>query len=100
MLLDFLNEELPWRNARSNKMDDVRDIKAKCLADPERFLWRATANTPEVKSIFYMISKLRYSDKPDYGFIRGQLNVLLQKEERFWMSRSSETLNTPCVFLF
>lgn len=63
-------------------MDDVRDIKALCLGNPENFLWcSTTSEMQEVRNIFYSIKKLQYADKPDYDYIRNQLNSLLQKEK-------------------
>jgi len=82
VVLDFLNEQLPWRNCKDNKVDEVRDIKAKCLANPEALLWRTTtAGVEQIKNIFYAIQKLDYADRPDYELIRQQLLQLLQKEE-------------------
>ncbi len=63
-------------------MDEVRDIKTKCINSPEAFLWRTTTAAVEpVKQIFYSIQKLAYADRPDYEFIRQQLLQLLQTEE-------------------
>lgn len=82
VILDFLNEQLPWRNCRDNKADDVRDVKTRCLADPAKYLWCTTTSwMTEVQNIFYSINKLQYADKPDYGYIRRQLLSLLQREE-------------------
>jgi hypothetical protein len=101
VLLDFLNEELPWRSSKSSKMDDVRDIKSKCLLDPERYLWKATSNIQEVKNIFYKLSETLYSDKPDYKFIRNQLNTLLLKEEGSYVPVSVEDLSSlGVIFTF
>lgn len=89
VVLDFFNEELEWRISKNNKMDDVKLIKARCMADPESYLWKSTTrDLSEIKQIFYSISKLHYADRPDYDFIRNQLYSLLQKED------SLET-NTP-----
>lgn len=82
MILDFLNEPLPWRNCKDNKADDVRDVKAKCLAEPEKHLWKTTtANLQEVRNIFNSIMKLKYGDRPDYNYIKLQLESLLHTEE-------------------
>ena len=82
MLLDFFNEQLPWRLCKGNKMNEVGDIKAKALSDPENFLWKSnTREMKEVRNIFNKIKELGYSDRPDYDFIKGQLNILLLKEE-------------------
>ncbi len=82
VILDFLNEQLPWRNCKDSKVDEVRDIKASCFRDPEHLLWRTTtASLPEIRDIFLYLMKLDYADQPDYDFIRQQLGSLLQKEE-------------------
>lgn len=82
VILDFLNESLPWRACKDNKPDDVRDLKMKCLEYPERYLWKTTtANMKEVKDIFKSIKRLEYADRPDYEYIREQLSTLLRNEE-------------------
>jgi hypothetical protein len=63
-------------------MDEVKIMKAWCLSDPEHNLWCSTTrNMPEVRNIFYKIKQLQFADRPDYDYIREQLNTLLQKEE-------------------
>lgn len=37
MIMEFFNEKMPWKNYSTK--DDVKDVKMKCLSDPERFLW-------------------------------------------------------------
>ena len=82
MVLDFLNEQLPWRCCKNNKVDEVKEIKEKCLADPDKHIWRTTTSSmQEIKNVFYQISSLQYADRPNYAFIREQLISLLQKEE-------------------
>lgn len=46
MILDFFNENLPWRNSKFTKLklldsvkDDVKEVKLRCLKAPEKFLW-------------------------------------------------------------
>ncbi len=99
VILDFLNEQLPWRNCRDNKADEVRDVKAKCLADPKTYLWcTTTSGMPEVQNIFYSIQKLQYVDRPDYAYIRAQLLGLLQREEAKELSqRSLDTRGSSTV---
>ena len=100
VVLDFFNEELEWRTCKSNKMDEVKVIKAKCLSDPENNLWKTTTKgIPELKQIYYSISKLGYPDKPDYEFIRTQLKILLQKEE-LKEQLSFETRESSGVYYF
>lgn len=82
VFLEFLNEKLPWRCSRTLTMDEVKIMKAWCLSDPEHNLWCSTTrNMPEVRNIFYKIKQLQFADRPDYDYIREQLNTLLQKEE-------------------
>ena len=98
MLLDFMYEQMIWKNSKGNAMDEVRDIKAKCLADPEQYIWRTTTvNMPEVRAIFYKIKELQFSDRPDYVFIRNQLNILLQKEGGHCVPPSIETQSSSIV---
>jgi len=93
VILDFLNEQLPWRNCKENKVDEVRDIKTKCLAHPEEYLWRTTtSNLKEVHNIFHAVNRLQYADRPNYEYIRQQLNLLLQKEE--YKEQSLRSLST------
>ena len=54
-------------------MDEVKDIKNKCLKNTEQYLWKKTKNIQEVRNIFYYIKKLEYADKPDYAYIKQQL---------------------------
>lgn len=81
MVLDFLNETLPWRSCKDSKSDDVRESKSKCLNAPETYLWKATAGMQEVKDIFWSIKRLRYADRPDYKFVRQKLAALLKNEK-------------------
>eukprot|EP00826_Nyctotherus_ovalis_P012589 TRINITY_DN1333_c0_g1_i5.p1 TRINITY_DN1333_c0_g1~~TRINITY_DN1333_c0_g1_i5.p1 ORF type:complete len:150 (+),score=29.04 TRINITY_DN1333_c0_g1_i5:929-1378(+) len=81
VILDFLNETLPWRTCKDTKSDDVRESKSRCLNCPELHLWKTTANMQEVKDIFWAIKKLRYADRPDYQFIRQKLVALLKNEK-------------------
>eukprot|EP00826_Nyctotherus_ovalis_P056482 TRINITY_DN7634_c0_g1_i1.p4 TRINITY_DN7634_c0_g1~~TRINITY_DN7634_c0_g1_i1.p4 ORF type:complete len:120 (-),score=36.20 TRINITY_DN7634_c0_g1_i1:395-754(-) len=81
VILDFLNEMLPWRACKDNKPDDVKDHKMRCLEFPELYLWKTTANVKEIKSIFRSIKRLEYADRPDYAYIRQELTSLLRADE-------------------
>ena len=70
VILDFLEEKLVWREVKEYTMDEVKDIKQRCLKHPERLLWDKTKNIQEVKDIFYYISKLKYKDQPNYQYIK------------------------------
>jgi len=80
VILEFLDETLPWRNFKGKNEDNIIEMKRKCLEDPEHLLWRTTtAEMLQIKNIFYSIKKLQYADKPDYGYIRTQLQELLSQ---------------------
>ena len=71
-----------------------------CHPDPEQDIWKTTtANMPEVRNIFYKIKELQFPDRPDYEFIRNQLNILLQKERGRIVPPSLETHSSFTVFL-
>ena len=96
MILDFLNEQLPWRNCKDNKVDDVRDVKIKCFKEPEKYIWTSTTSKmSEVRNIYYTLYNLKYEDRPDYNYVRLQLMSLLNKEEvkeRTLDTRTSSTV--------
>lgn len=57
------------------------------MINPEGHLWRSATNKmQEVQNIFYKLKELKYSDKPDYNYIKNQLRILLQKEEGVHLS--------------
>jgi len=54
--------------------DEVKDIKSRCLGNPEKFLWiTTTRNLQQVKDIFYHLKNLEYYDVPNYAYIRNKL---------------------------
>lgn len=82
VILEFLNEMLPWKGSKDYKADDVKEMKNRCLNDPEQYLWKTnTANMQQIKNIFWSIKRLKYADRPDYKYIREQLSELLKDEE-------------------
>ncbi len=77
-----MNESLPWRNSKEfdllnfldNVKDEVRDIKMRCLNNPEKYLWtHNTRKYMQMRDIFYHLKCLSYEDKPNYSFIREKL---------------------------
>lgn len=74
VILDFLNEKLVWREQKDYTMDEVKDIKSKCLKNPEKKLWLGpTKNIPEVRNIFKHLTSLNYKSRPNYDLIKGEL---------------------------
>ncbi len=80
MLLEFLGEQLVWRQAAKLTISDVKKIKEKCLEDPENNLWFLTKKYEEVKNIFRSIKALQFKDKPNYAYIRSQLSQILASQ--------------------
>lgn len=76
VILDFLNEELPWRTCKftpqsASIKDEVRNIKTRVFKDPENLLWRGPTRTLyPVKSIFHHLNSLNFEDRPDYDYVR------------------------------
>jgi hypothetical protein len=76
MLMDFLNEPMPWRN--SNDKDYVKETKIECFKNPETYLWNTTTkNLIPMRAIFYHLKSLEYADTPDYNFIEIKLQEML-----------------------
>jgi len=76
-------------------MDEVKEMKAWCIEDPENYLWcKSTHGMQEVRNIFYKIKELKYIDKPDYEYIREQLKFILQKEERTLSSSNTREFDS------
>ena len=70
-MLDFLNEKLEWREQRDYTINQVKDIKAKCLRGPKGKLWIGpTGKITEMHDIFHHIDKLTYEERPNYDFIK------------------------------
>ena len=81
MLLDLLNEKLPWRNCNSNNEKEIVETKLKCINDPEKYLFLTiTKNNKEITNIFNYIKNLKYETEPDYEYISNQLTILKNKE--------------------
>jgi serine/threonine protein kinase len=79
-MLDFLNEKLEWREQRDYSINQVKDIKTKCLKNPKKKLWIGpTHGIPEVELIFNQIDKLQYQDRPDYAAIENLLFDIYNK---------------------
>lgn len=87
VILDFFNENIPWRNSKLHNCikvyiidsikDEVKDIKMRCLSHPYQFLWTSTTKRmPQVIEIFNHIKALNYEDKPNYEFIREKLREI------------------------
>ena len=73
-MLDFLNEKLEWREQRDYSINQVKEIKTKCLKNPHKRLWVGpTAKIREVEQIFHLIDKLYYQDRPNYLAIENLL---------------------------
>ena len=80
MILDLLNENLPWRNCKDDK-EDIQKMKEKCLSNPKDNLFLTTCKNKEgIYNIFRYICYLKYEDKPNYKYIYDELFQLRLKE--------------------
>ena len=80
MILDLLNENLPWRNCKDDK-EDIQKMKEKCLSNPKDNLFLTTCKNKEgIYNIFRYICSLKYEDKPNYKYIYDELFQLRLKE--------------------
>ena len=82
MLLDLLNEKLPWRNLSCENEKEIIEIKQKCINDPEKYLFLTnTRKSKEILNIFNYIKNLDINEnEPDYEYILNQLSILKKKE--------------------
>ena len=81
MLLDLLNEQLPWRNYSFENEKEIIETKQKCIDDPEKYLFLTTTkNNKEIINIFNYIKNLKFENEPDYEYIYNQLSILKNKE--------------------
>ena len=101
MILDLINENLPWRNCKDDK-EEIKKMKERCLSKPEEYLFLTTSKSKiELYHIFNHLLSLDYYSCPDYKFIYEQLYLLRMKEENDvkykWAFQSLNTIipNTP-----
>ena len=81
MLLDLLNEKLPWRNYSFENEKEIIETKQKCIEEPEKYLFLTnTKNNKEIINIFNYIKNLKDENEPDYEYIYNQLSLLKNKE--------------------
>eukprot|EP00826_Nyctotherus_ovalis_P064081 TRINITY_DN9396_c0_g2_i5.p1 TRINITY_DN9396_c0_g2~~TRINITY_DN9396_c0_g2_i5.p1 ORF type:complete len:227 (-),score=52.30 TRINITY_DN9396_c0_g2_i5:53-733(-) len=81
MALELLGEELVWKKCSVCRIEELAQVKADCMSNPEELLWRTTtAGIPELRNIFYYLKTLQYADRPDYEYIYAQLNQILDRE--------------------
>lgn len=76
VILDLLNENLPWRTCKDDK-DDIKKVKEICLAEPEKkLLLSTTKGRKEILDILNHIKSLNYGDRPNYFLIKTKLTDL------------------------
>ena len=81
MILDLMDENLPWRKINSEKEDEILECKQRCLNEPEKYLFlKKTKNNNEIMNIFKYIKNLKFETEPDYNYILNQLSILKNKE--------------------
>ena len=81
MILDLMDENLPWRNIKNEKIDEIKECKKKCLDEPDKYLFLGnTKNNKEINNIFEYIKNLKFETEPDYNYITNQLSIIKNKE--------------------
>ena len=81
MILDLMEENLPWRNIDSEKEEEILECKKRCLNEPEKYLFlKSTKNNNEIMNIFKYVKNLKFETEPDYNYILNQLSILKNKE--------------------
>ena len=91
MILDLLNENLPWRTCTDDK-DEIKKKKETCLADPENQLLLTTCREKqEILDILDHLKTLNYVDRPNYELIRKKLNDLRKAEIHIMFSSEQNT---------
>lgn len=102
IMLEFLRQPLPWKDVRCTNREDVAEtvgnIKAMCLAEPEKYLWtNPHTRQLELRNIFESIRHLAYSDRPNYEYIHQQLVELLMKEKVCGSEPQQDVPSVPYV---
>lgn len=75
VILDLLNEQLPWRNSKDDK-EEIKKTKEMCLLAPQINLPLNNKNKNEIYTILSCIQSLKFPDKPNYNFIRNELRKM------------------------
>lgn len=79
ILLEFLNQKLPWYDLTDK--DQVRDSKLKSIALPQLKLYPDLCKKGIQKQLDTLLAYLRgldYADKPDYDFFGAQIDSLIE----------------------
>ena len=80
MILDLLNEAVPWRK-EGITVSDIKTVKENCINDPEKNLFLTTTkDKKEISDILNYIKSLKYESKPNYNYIYEKLYILRNKE--------------------
>lgn len=89
MILELLDEKLPWRNYKNPKgenftnidNEEIKKIKEKCINEPEKYLFvNTTKNNTELLELLNYLKTLKYESKPNYLYIYELLNLSKNKE--------------------
>ena len=80
MFLEMLNEKLPWSNLDYENEREIFELKKKCIAEPEKYLFlTVTKNSKEINNILNYIKSLNFESEPDYAYISNQIYILKNK---------------------
>jgi hypothetical protein len=78
-----------------SKLKLIKEIieahKNECINNPEKLLVSNKVNKKQLFEIFYHINSLRYSDRPNYEFIRTKLKELYSEEIMIFNIQSDQS---------
>ena len=81
MILDLMEENLPWRFIDSQRIEEIKKCKKKCIDEPNKYLFlNSTKNNKEIYNIFEYLKNLKSETEPDYNYIMNQLLIIKNKE--------------------
>ena len=81
MILDLMEENLPWRFIDSQRIEEIKECKKKCIDEPNKYLFlNSTKNNKEIYNIFEYLKNLKFETEPDYNYIMNQLLIIKNKE--------------------
>ena len=81
MILDLMEENLPWRFIDSQRIEEIKECKKKCIDEPNKYLFlNSTKNNKQIYNIFEYLKNLKFETEPDYNYIMNQLLIIKNKE--------------------
>lgn len=91
VILDFLMEKLEWRSRPDFTMEQVKEMKVRCLGEPQKYLQKgATKEVTEVTLLMKYVSYLKYDSKPDYRYMSELLAQIYNNYDMVQLEQEEE----------